>query len=619
MSPRLARMAPALPRAWFLLRGPARWRWQPSLLALALSAAAQAQTPPAAEPAAPPAAAPAAAEAPASAPAPVLNSALDATMFYQLLIGELEAQAGRQNNAFEVMLDAARRTKDGDLFQRAIELAVQGRAGDRALAAAKAWRVAQPESTEALRTEVQLLVAMEKTAELTEPLRSLIQSMAPAERNALIAGVPRFLSSLPDKAKTLAAAEAALQPFTVPADTRATALTAMGRLALAADKTEQALSLARRALASEPGAPGPVLLALELMPSEASAEVLVQGYLARSDAPPAMRLAYARALDDRQRLGEAAAQLDLAVAAQPDFANAWMTLAAYRVELRETDAALAALARYLALNPAPAAGAPADDEQAEGRQLAYALMAQAYEQKGDERAVAEWLDRIAPERVDLSVLSRRAAWLARRGQLTEARALLRAGPAKGEPDARLRLMAEAQLLREQRQAEAAYELLLGAVRQSPEDSSLLYELAMTAERLARFDDMEALLRRVMALKPQDYHALNALGYSLADRQVRLEEAQQLLDQAAKLAPTDPFVTDSLGWLAFRRGRLDDALRLLRQSMNARPHVEVAAHLGEVLWAAGQREEALRVWRDGQRREADNEVLRETLRRLQVSL
>ena len=304
------------------------------------------------------------------------------------------------------------------------------------------------------------------------------------------------------------------------------------------------------------------------------------------------------------------------MAQQPDFAQAWLTLAAYRVELREADAAIQALQRYLALQPERAA---TDDTEPDGRMLAYGLMAQAHEQRRDDATLTLWLDKIPPEQTDLSALGRRAGVLARQGRLTEARALLRAGPAKGDPDARLRLMAEAQLLREQGQAQVAYELLLQAMRQTPEDSTLIYELAMTAERLGRFDDMEALLRRVMSLKPDDHHAWNALGYSLADRNLRLAEAQQLLDQAARLAPNDPFITDSLGWVAFRQGRTQDAVQLLQQSMRARPHVEVASHLGEALWAAGQRDQALGVWREGLRREADNSVLKDTLKRLQVSL
>jgi Flp pilus assembly protein TadD len=131
--------------------------------------------------------------------------------------------------------------------------------------------------------------------------------------------------------------------------------------------------------------------------------------------------------------------------------------------------------------------------------------------------------------------------------------------------------------------------------------------------------MERLLRRVIQLKPDHPHAPNALGYSLADRGVRLPEARELIQQALKLAPGDPFITDSLGWVEFRLGNRETAIRLLRQAWSARPDTEIAAHLGEVLWTAGQQEEARKVWQEARRRDAINEVLRETLARLKVAL
>jgi tetratricopeptide (TPR) repeat protein len=197
--------------------------------------------------------------------------------------------------------------------------------------------------------------------------------------------------------------------------------------------------------------------------------------------------------------------------------------------------------------------------------------------------------------------------------------MVRENDASDHPDARTRLLAEAQVLRGVKHWQEAYDLLLAALRQSPEDAGLIYELAMVAERLNRLDDMEALLRRDIALKPEDPQALNALGYSLADRNVRLDEAQALIQQAVKLAPNDPFIADSLGWIEFRLGRRAEALKVLREAFDRRPHVEVAAHLGEVLWADGQHDEALRVWREGAAREGDNEVLQETLKRLKVKL
>lgn len=563
-----------------------------------------------------------------AASAPQTNSAMDGALFFDLLAAEMEAQNGELGDAFGRMISSARRMRDEGLFERAVELAVTAKAGDKALAATRLWRSTLPESATALSTQLHLLVALNKTAELAEPIRTLIELEPPAERSAVIASLPRFLASLADKPRALALAEQALAPFANQPATRSAVHTALGRLALAAEQPEVAFGHARRGLAAEPLAAGPVLLALELMPSHEGAEALVQGYLAQGEALAPVRLAYARALDQQQRIGEAAVQLRQVLAQQPEQAAAWLSLGAYMVDLREPGEAIRALERFLALAQAAGSALAEPTDRADSSDkpdlrgmvdLAHLLLAQANEQRGDMRAAAQWLDKIEPARVDMSTLARRASLLAHDGQVAKARALVREAPARDQPDARTRLLAEAQVLRDQRQWAEAYELLLAGVRQNPDDTSLMYELAMVAERLARFDDMESLLRRVIALKPEDHHAHNALGYSLADRNLRLGEALELVQRATSLAPRDPFIIDSLGWVQFRLGHHEEALKLLRRSHLARPHVEVAAHLGEVLWAMGQRDEALRIWREGRAREADNDVLQETLTRLKVKL
>ena len=192
-------------------------------------------------------------------------------------------------------------------------------------------------------------------------------------------------------------------------------------------------------------------------------------------------------------------------------------------------------------------------------------------------------------------------------------------PERNGADARSKTLAEVQLLREVKLWGAAAELLAAAVARSPDDVDMVYEQAMVEDKLERYEEMERLLRRVMALKPDHAHAHNALGYSLADRGQRLPEARELVQRALELSPGDPFITDSLGWIEFRLGNHAEALRLLRQAYNARPDTEIAAHLGEVLWAMDQRDEARRVWLDAQGRDDKNEVLRETLARLKVGL
>ena len=192
-------------------------------------------------------------------------------------------------------------------------------------------------------------------------------------------------------------------------------------------------------------------------------------------------------------------------------------------------------------------------------------------------------------------------------------------PQTSSEETRARYLAEAQLLRDAKEWQAAYTLLVEANARLPDDADLLYEQALLAEKLLRFDEMEALLRQVIKVKPDQQHAYNALGYSLADRNVRLSEARTLIEKALSFTPGDPFITDSLGWVEFRLGRLEEAARLLGEAYKQRPDVEIGAHLGEVLWAMNRQDDARKVWREAQSRDASNEVLVETLKRLKVRL
>jgi Flp pilus assembly protein TadD len=210
--------------------------------------------------------------------------------------------------------------------------------------------------------------------------------------------------------------------------------------------------------------------------------------------------------------------------------------------------------------------------------------------------------------------SRQAALLARAGKLDEARALLAA--TQGENDAQnVRLIqAQAELLRDSREYGAAFDVLSAGLKRYPDSADLLYDRAMVAERLNKLDSLESDLRRVMALRPDDAQAYNALGYTLADRTDRLAEAVTLLDKALTLAPEDPFILDSVGWAQYRSGNLARAQEYLERAYTIRPDPEIAAHLGEVLWARGRRDDAGKLWQTSLQTHPQNEVLLETLRR-----
>jgi Flp pilus assembly protein TadD len=300
------------------------------------------------------------------------------------------------------------------------------------------------------------------------------------------------------------------------------------------------------------------------------------------------------------------------------------------LELRQAAQATAALQKYLQVAQAgagptaqPEASEADDDDETVSSDVgllqAYLLLAQAAELQGDFAQAERWLAKVDSPQRALEVQARRASLLARQGKVDEARALIRKAPEKTPADARAKLLSEAQMLRDVKQWADAYAVLAAANEKYPNDADLLYEQSMVAEKLDRMEEMEQLLRRVMEIQPDYHHAYNALGYSLADRNLRLEEARALIRKALELKPGEPFITDSLGWVEYRLGNREEATRLLRQAYQSRPDTEIAVHLGEVLWVSGQRDEARRILRDARGRDAGNEVLRETLARLQVDL
>jgi tetratricopeptide (TPR) repeat protein len=562
----------------------------------------------------------------------VVNSNLDSPLFYQLLIGEMELGAGDPATAFEVLIDAARNTKNEQLFRRAVDIALQSRAGDQALTGVYAWRETLPNSIDAHRYLIQMLVALNRSPEAAEPLRSLVKLTPPVERPALISSLPRFFERTGDRNLTPALLEKALQPYVDDPATMVPSLVAIGRASLAAGKSEQALDCAQRAAKADPKADGPVLLALDLLPGAANAEPIITSYLQAQPEANAIRMFYARALSVSQRHADASAQVERVTASDPALPPPWLTLGALQLELRHPKEATTALLTYVErINALPetigaqaVSGEASDDDNGvvggdRGLTQAYLMLAQAAEMQGDFKVAEGWLAKVESPQRALDVQIRRASLLARQGRLQDGIDLIRKTPETGEDDARAKILAEVQLLRDAKEWARADSLLGDANKRFPNDSDLLYEQSMMAEKLNRIDEMERLLRRVIELRPDHHHAHNALGFSLADRGMRLPEAKALIQRALELAPGEPFITDSLGWVEYRMGNRDEAIKQLSQAYRSRPDPEIAAHLGEVLWMNGQREEARRILREGRSRDEANDVLRETMARLKVDL
>jgi len=563
---------------------------------------------------------------------PAASSALDGRLLYQVLIGEMALTAGDAGSAYTWILDAARRSRDEALFRRAVDIALQARAGEQALAATRDWQQARPESLDALRLQLQILLVLNRNDGIAEPLQALLALTPEAERPGLVSALPRFLQRASDPRFVAGVLEESLKPYRDAEATRVAVRVAIGRSWLDAREPDRALALAREAQGLDAAAPGPALLAMELMRERPAAEDLVLQYLRQPQVEPAVRLAYVRLLTGAQRYADAVTQLEAATRAEPEVAAPYLSLGALHLELKHVKEGEAALQRYVELvqkQPAAAAEgaattgpADADDDGArpeQGLVQAWLMLAQSAEQRGDYAAAEGWLAKVDDPRRALEVQARRASIMARQGQLAQARELIRRAPERSAEDQRAKLVAEAGVLREVKHWREAFEVLGEANQRFPDDADLMYEQAMMAEKIDRLEEMERLLRRVIEIKPDNAHAHNALGYSLADRSQRLPEARVLIQRALELSPGDPFITDSLGWVEFRLGNHAEAVRLLQRAYAARPDPEIGAHLGEVLWALGQRDEARRIWLEARGRDAGNDVLRETLARLRVEL
>ncbi len=507
------------------------------------------------------------------------NSAMTGELLYEILLGEMNLRQGEPATGFSLLLDAARKSNDVQLYDRAVEIALQARSGDGALIAARSWTQAWPKDRKANNQLLQILLAVNQVSESLEPLKKEIALAPEAERDTTINLIPRHYARVTDKKRAANVVQQALEPYLAKNNTTgAIAWTSLGRMRLAADEVAAAVEAAKKGQAADIKAQGPLLLALELMSKKVpEAEALVQQGLRKQDGTE-MAMSHVRVLIELERYKEATEQLQAITRKDPKLADAWLVLGSLQFEQGQDKEAEASLARYVNL----ATKAPTDTST-----------------RGLNQAQ-----------------TRRAALLARQGKMGEARELIHQIPANNADEQRTRVLAEVQLLREHRQWQAAFDLL---ATHSGDNTDLIYEQAMLAEKLNQLDEMEKLLRKVIAQNPSYYNAYNALGFSLADRNIRLQEAKQLIVKALTFAPDDPFITDSLGWVEFRMGNLGAALTYLEKAYKDRADAEIAAHLGEVLWKLKRQDEALKVWREGLNTAPNNETLQETLQRLKPAL
>jgi tetratricopeptide (TPR) repeat protein len=525
------------------------------------------------------------------------NQDLSEPTLYDLLVGEIALQRGDLPLAARTYLDVARRTRDPRVARRAVEIANQAKEMELALEAARLWHEVEP-ATHTLQVLAATLVAAKRVDEAGPVIEKLMSTEGVNRENAFMQ-LNRLLAGNPDKEANLRVIRgiAAKHPGL------AQAHFAVAQAALITGEDDAAVAAARAAQKIRPDWELAALLEAQVLQkrSPAAAAKRLGAFVAAHPNSRDARLAYARVLAQEKRLPEAREQLEAVANATPASPDAVYAVGLLAYQLKDYAAAEQYLKRVLSQGYRDA-------------DVRYLLGQIAEEQKLWPRAI-EWYDSIKTGEHVLAARMRTASVIAKQGKLDDARAFLKRVAAENPDDVVQLTVAEAQLLREANRHRDAFDLLSEALAAQPEQPDLLYDLALTAEKLERFDLLEAHLRKLIEVKPDHAHAYNALGYSFADRNTRLAEARKLIEKALELAPEDYFIIDSLGWVLYREGDLKGAVRELRRAYSGRPDAEIGAHLGEVLWMLGEKEEARRVWDEALKAGPENETLQKTLKRL----
>jgi tetratricopeptide (TPR) repeat protein len=596
------------------------------LIALALTACAGPQGA-ALQPATTAAGTPAGAVQPASNPhagnagtagqeLPAVN--LDAATMFQLLASEIAAQRGQPATAYATYMSLALKTGDPRLARRALEIALREQNLESALESARMWSKLAPADPQASQSLTVLLISRGELAEAKPRLIARFKTDKEVWQRAMASGrlpddnpyelAQRQVVRAPDKA---AAYRLLLDVFAD--DMKAPgALRVLAAQAHFAGNPVMAIEHARQLVRLDPSA-GPTLLLAQYqqqqVPEGIKASIAtLEAFLKKTPGHLEVSTALARLYTVDQQWDKARSLFEPLLTADPDNSEILYILSGLAVQQNDRLAAGRYFGAYLEKT------GDSDERDTTAMLLSLAQMA---EDDKDYATALKWLSAVGNPAATATVRIRTALIQSKQGQADQALATLDAVKPASDAEKIQFTLTRAQILRDAERLEAASDVLAKGLTELPDQPDLLYEDAMLAEKLQRMDRVELNLRKVIALRPDNPHAYNALGYSFADRNTRLDEAKVLIDKAIELAPNDAFIMDSLGWVLFRQGRSQEALEILKKAYQIKPDPEIAIHIGEVLWTLGDGESAMKILRSVKDNAATAATLKQTLGRLGI--
>lgn len=526
------------------------------------------------------------------------NVALTDRMLYEFLLGDIAAQRGQPGLAAQAYLDLAKTTRDPRVARRAAQLAYEARQLNVAVEAFKLWQELEPSSPLAKQMLLSLLLSGGNLQEARPHLDAVLQA-DPANAGHVFMSIYPLVARTPDKSVALDWMIEATHSYPDVAEGH----WAVAQAAAAAGKKDLAQAEARRAVTLKPDWDAAAAFEAELyLGSEPEKGLaLLKKFLDGHSDNRDVRLYYARALLNQKRFAPAREEFQRLLKDRPDSPDLAFAIALISMQMGEYERAERELQQALT-------------KGGKEESTVHHYLAQLNEAKQDDAAALAHYRQVKDGEYVYAARLREVALLDKVGKLNEAReALHRAVPRTDQQRVQL-ILIDAQLLREGKQHEASYQVLAKGLERFPEHPELLYQTAMAADKLKKNELFEQLIRKLMKIEPDNAHAYNALGYSLLDRNVRIQEAMRLVEKAYQLAPNDAAIIDSMGWGHYLLGNLDKSVEFLKRAFSANPDPEIAAHLGEVLWKRGDKDGARKVWTDSATANPDNEALKAVMKR-----
>ena len=528
---------------------------------------------------------------------PTVYSSFSEETLYSLLSAELAGQRNRLDIALDNYVTQAINTQDPGISERAFRIAEYLGADQAALDTSLIWAKNAPDDLEAQRAAAIQLARNGRYDESMVYMERVLQAKGDTHFDFLA------LSAVETDAETRAGLQKSFDSLLVKHPDNGQLIFGKALLMQQDGDAEGALKLLEKN-PPQNGEVAPVLLRARLLQSlnrGNEALPLLQKSIRQYPDDKRLGLTYARTLVEQNRMGEAKVQFARLVEQYPEDDELRFSLALVCLEGKAWDEAEGYLEELI--------------ERDSHVDSAHLNLGRIAEERNDPETALTQYALVGPGNDYLPAQLRQADILISHGRGAEASKKL-AAARDAQPDFAIQLyLIEAETLSANNQTDRAWNVLQQALKQYPDDMNLLYSRAMLAEKRNNLEQMERDLRAIIKREPDNAMALNALGYTLSDRTTRYAEAKALIQQAYDLNPDDPAVLDSLGWVNFRLGNLDEAERLLRQALERFPDQEVAAHLGEVLWANGKQREAKKIWGTFLKENPDSPTLRKTILRL----